>query len=235
MAYIYEHIRTRGFEAMHFEEHYVRLDALARRVFLSPFKPSREELQKMIAEKLRDEGFSPRTENAVCVRYYSDGELCIEPIELIYNHFSLRAISPQGYIYRTSGDLILENTSAKESLVELNRTMAQISDEGVAIWVDEQGEVLAIDGSSVVAIFEDGICFSRRGNGVEFERAFSAIERSRANVSRGAIMADELHRAKELLFIDFRGVTALHHFDSNRYMDIIAERVADTVAKEELR
>ena len=44
MAYIYEHIRTRGFEPLHFEEHFARLDALSRKLFLSPIAIEREEL-----------------------------------------------------------------------------------------------------------------------------------------------------------------------------------------------
>ena len=49
MAYIYEHIRTKGFEPMHFEEHYARLDALARKLFFAPLAIEREALQRMIA------------------------------------------------------------------------------------------------------------------------------------------------------------------------------------------
>lgn len=232
MAYIYEHIRTQGFEPINFEEYFVRLDALAHRLFLAPLAITREELRKMIAEELRKSGFSPRTSNAVCVRYYSNGDLCIEPLELLYNNFSLRALSPQGYICRTSGDLIIENTSAKEALIKLNREIAQISDEGAAIWVDEQGEVLAIDGSSVIAIFEDEICFSRRGSGVEFELVYTIATKIKANVSKGAIMVDDLRQAKELLYIDYRGITALRRFDTHRYMDIIAEKIATKVSEE---
>ena len=58
MAYIYEHIRTQGYEPLHFEEHFSRLDALAREFFLAPISISRKELQRVIGERLHKEGFS---------------------------------------------------------------------------------------------------------------------------------------------------------------------------------
>ena len=233
MAYIYEHIRTQGFEPLHFEEHYARLDALSRKLFLAPVGVAPEVLKRAVAQALQQGGYSPRTANAVYVRCSSDSEVSVEAVELLYNNFSLRALRPHGYLCRVSGDLIVENSSAKEALLELNRAMAQISDEGVAIWADEQGEVLAIDGASVVAVFEDEIRFSRRGEGVEFDLAYTTSAKIKRPISKGAIMVDELRDAKELLCIDYRGVTALHSFDSHRYMDIMAEKIAARVAEAE--
>ena len=233
MAYIYEHIRTQGFEPMHFEEHYTRLDALARSLFLAPLAVAREELQKRVAECLRSADCSPCVTNAVCVRYYADGKLEVEVAEMWYDSFSLRALRPQGYLCRVSGELLLQNTSAKEALIELNRTTAQMTDEGVAVWVDEQGEILAIDGVSVIAVFEDEIRFSRLGAGVEFELAYKVATAMKRNVTRCAIMADELLQVKELLCVDYRGVTAIAGYNGHFYMDILAEKIASKVAKEE--
>ena len=230
MAHIYEYIRTWGFEPLFFEEHYARLDALSRRLFLAPIGISPEALRQDIAKALQQGGCSPRTANVVYVRCDNDGNVSVESVELLYNKFSLRALHPQGYICRASGELLLENSSAKESLVELNRAIAQISDEGVAIWIDEQGELLAIDGAPVVAVFEDEIRFSRMGDGVEFDIAYSVAADIKRTTIKGAIMADELRNAKELFCVDYRGVTALHSFDSHRYMDIIAEKIAARVA-----
>ena len=233
MAYIYEYIRTRGFEPLYLEEHFARLDALSRRLFLTPLNTTREVLCREIANALLQSGASPRTMNAVCVRYSNDGEIGVDVEELLYNSFSLRALRPRGYLCRVSGDLILENNSAKESLVELNRAMAQISDEGVAVWCDEQGEVLAIDGSSVIAVFEDEIRFSRRGSGVEFDVAYAVSAGIKPLVSSGVIMVDDLRVAKEILCVDHRGVTALHSFNSHRYMDLIGEKIAARVAEKD--
>ena len=235
MAYIYEYIRTQGFEPIYLKEHFTRLDALSRRLFLAPLKVTQELLKQEIANVLLQGGCSSRTMNAVYVRCGSDGVVGVEVEELLYNHFSLRALRPRGYLCRVSGDLILENNSAKEALVELNRTMAQISEEGAAIWCDEQGEVLAIDGASVIAIFEDEVRFSRRGDGVEFDIAYAASEGVKPLISRGAVMVDDLRTAKEILCIDHRGVTALHSFDSHRYMDLIGAKIAARVADRELR
>lgn len=233
MAYIYEYIRTRGFEPLFFEEHFTRLDALSRRLFLTPIAVEPNALKQAIGKALQQGGCSPRTANAVCVQCSSDGEVEVKAVEILYNNFSLRAIRPKGYLCRVSGDLMVENTSAKAALVELNRVMAQVSDEGVALWVDEQGEVLAADGSSVIAVFEEEIRFSRRGGGVEFDIAYANATKLGRMVSKGAIMADDLRSAKELLCIDYRGVTALHSYDSHLYMDIVAAKIAQTVADAE--
>ncbi len=233
MAYIYEHIRTKGFEPMHFEEHYVRLDTLARRLFVCPFDVKREELKRQIAEVLRKEGFSAHTQNAVYVRYYSDGRLSVEGVDTLYSRFSLRAIRPHGYICRISGELLVENTSAKEAMLELNGAISQTLDGGVPIWVNEQGEVLAIDGSPVIAVFEDEIRFSRMGEGVEFDVAYATIGDIRRKITKEEIRVEQLCDVKELLCVDYRGVTALESFESHRYVDIIAERIAMKVADAE--
>lgn len=233
MAYIYEHIRTQGFEPMHFEEHYTRLEELARRLFLAPLTVEREELQRRIGECLRNGGYSSCNTNAVVVRYYATGKIEIEAVEMLYNSFSLRAIRPHGYICPLSGELLLENTSAKEAMLELNRTTAFASEQGVALWVNEQSEILAIDGASVIAIFENEIRFSSVGRGVEFEYAYNIAKSMKRNISREAICVEDLSKVKELFFIDYRGITALEEFGGHRYMDITAEKIATRVAEAE--
>ena len=229
MAYIYEHIRTQGFAPLHFEEHYARLEALSRRVFLAPLAIERSELQKRIGEQLRADGFSPNTANAVTVRCYSDGAVEIECVDILYNSFSLRALHPQAYLCRLSGNLLIENTSAKEAMLELNRTMGQIADEGVALWANELGELLAIDGSPVIAVFDDEIRFSRMGSGVEFDLAYNAVCKMGRNASKQEIRLEELAEAKELLYIDHRGISAVANYGTTVYMDIIAAKIADNI------
>lgn len=233
MAYIYEYIRTRGHEPIYFEEHYARLDALALTHYLEHLKVTREELRGKIAERLYQARFSSTVVNTVCVKYSPEGEVEVEPIEMIYNAFSLRALRPQAYICRVYGDILMDNTSAKDALLEFNRSTAEISNEGVAVWVNEQGEVTAIDGSSVVAVFDGEIRFSRMGSGVEFEVAYRATEKMKRNATKGAILIDELPKAKELLYIDYRGITALVGWDKRHYTDITAERIAKQVAESE--
>jgi hypothetical protein len=230
MAYIYEHIRTQGFEPMHFEEHFARLNALARKLLLAPLAIEREELQRRVAECLRNAGCSPRTTNAVYVQCYAGGDVKVEAVEMLYNTFSLRALRPNGYICRLSGEILLENSSAKEAVLELNYATHSVTEQGVPIWVDELGEVLAINGSPAIAVFENEICFSSAGAGVEFELAYNAAQKMKRNVSKRALRAEELPAVKELLYIDYRGITALEGFEYHRYMDITAERIAKEVA-----
>ena len=234
MAYIYEHIRTQGYVPIHFEEHYTRLDSLARTYFHEPLKATREEMRKAIAERLKEEQFSPKVMNVVCVRYFADGTFNVEAELMIYDIFSLRALHPQAHISQVYGTLLTDNTSAKEALVEFNQASAAISNEGVAIWATEQGEVIAIDGAPVIAIFEDEIKFSRIGQGVEFDLAYEVVSEMRHKVIRGEIRIEELAQAKELLYIDYRGITAVQALDNSTiYMDILAEKIAANIAERE--
>ena len=229
MAYIYEHIRTNGYEPLHLEEHIEHLkEAVVNQFGTIPSLPQ-EGLRKAIREALDRRRCSPHTMNAVVVRYHADAEVEVEAQEMIYSHFSLRAIRPECYLHRVSGDSITDNTSVKVALLEFLHS----SREGVAIWVDESNEVTAIDGQSVVAVFEDEIRFSQRGSGVEFDLAYNALSKGRRKVCKGAIRVEELYEAKELLAIGYEGVTAISHYDGVIYMDILAEKIASMVAEEE--
>lgn len=233
MAYIYEHIRTRGYEPLYLEEHYAYLEASAITHLHEPLKLSRKELLCAIEEALRSERFSPTVMNAVEVRYFNDGRLEVEPREILYNEFSLRALHPTAYICRASGDIILANTSAKEALIDFNRAATQNSERSVAIWVDDHDEVLAVDGAPVIAIFEDEVRFSRKGDGVEFDLAYNIASEMGLTVSKGAISIDDLNEAKELLFIGYEGLSAVGTYDANIYMDISAEMIASKIAEAE--
>ncbi|MBR0339708.1 MAG: hypothetical protein IIX40_05880 [Alistipes sp.] len=229
MAYIYEHIRTNGYEPLHLEEHIEHLkEAVVNQFGTIPSLPQ-EGLRKAIREALDRRRCSPHTMNAVVVRYHADAEVEVEAQKMIYSHFSLRAIRPECYLHRVSGDSITDNTSVKVALLEFLHS----SREGAAIWVDESNEVTAIDGQSVVAVFEDEIRFSQRGSGVEFDLAYNALSKGRRKVCKGAIRVEELYEAKELLAIGYEGVTAINHYDGVIYMDILAEKIASMVASEE--
>lgn len=233
MAYIYEHIRTKGYEPLHFEEHYARLDALARKLFLAPLAIEGAELRRMVSERLQKEGCSPKTINAVCVKYRDDESVEIEVEEMLYNSFALRALRPHGYICHISGELLIDNTSAKVAMLELNRSVGQIADSGVPIWIDDKGEILAIDGASVVAVFDSVIKFSRWGAGVEFDIAQEIGKKRNRKVVCDAVTEEDLTTAKEILFIDYRGVTVLDKYDRHHYADIVAENIAKQVALSE--
>ena len=233
MAYIYEYIRTQGHEPIHFEEHYARLDALSQRIFGRPVGVTPKALKESIADILRSEGYSSHTINCVYVRYYDNEKVELETVEIIYNTYSLRTIRPQGYICQLSGDILVENSSAKEAILELNRSTAQSSNSNVPIWVGEDGSILAIDGSPVVAVFDDEIRFSEVGRGVEFDIAMQKMATPRRKISKCAITLDDLLVAKEVIYIDYRGITALVGWNEHHYTDITAERIARTIAESE--
>lgn len=234
MAYIYEYIRTRGHEPLHFEKHYACLEELAATYFSESLKLSPQELRRAIAESLQSEKCSTTTMNVVYVQYYSDGTLKVKADWSIYSTFSLRALHPRSYLCRVSGNIITDNTSAKKSLIEFNQETALVAGKGVAIWANEHDEVVAIDGAAVIAVFEEEILFSQLGRGVEFDLAYEIVSKSKPNVSKGAIELKELQRAKELLYIDHRGLTAVQLlYDSTIYMDITAEKIASQIAEAE--
>lgn len=231
MAYIYEYIRTQGYEPLYFDEHYARLDALARNYFFAPLKLSCQALRQVIIEALREGKLSQSMMNVVYVRCFADGSVEVRADWLLYNSFSLRALHPHSYLCRMSGEYITSNTSVKDSLVEFNQTTALVANRGVAIWVNEQDEVVAIDGAPVIAVFEDEVRFLESGSGVEFELAYQVATKLKHNVVRGVVKVEDLPRAKELLYVDYRGVTALQQlYDSTLYMDITAEKIAAKVA-----
>lgn len=233
IPYIYEYIRCRGFAPLYMEQHLSRLEQLSHRLFLSGLGVERRELERRIEDALRKGGYSERHTNAVQVRRYVDGRVEVVCVDNYYDDFSLRAVRPQGYVSHLSGEVVLQPTSAKEAALALHRASAEISDEGVAVWLSDVGEVKAIDGGSVVAVFDDEIRFSQSGEGVEFEVAYSVVQGGRRRVCRGVVMHEDLRHAKELLYIDYRGVTALLACDGHHYMDIVAEHIARQVADSE--
>lgn len=233
IPYIYEYVRCRGFAPLYLEQHIARLDTLSRKLFLTECGLTREVLERDIAGVLRSEGYSANHTNAVQVCIYIDGRTEIRCVEMFYDDFSLRAVRPQGYICSLSGDMLLQPTSAKEATLSLCRATAEVSDEGVAVWVSDMGEVKAIDGGSVVAVFDDEIRFSQSGAGVEFELAYKALKGDKRVVRHGEILHSDIACAKELFYIDYRGVTALSACEGHRFMDIVAERVARQVADKE--
>ena len=233
MAYIYEHIRTQGYDPLHFEEHFSHLEATAIAHFNEPLKISREELRKAIKECLQSERFSPAVMNAVEVKYYPDGVLRIEAKELLYNTFSLRALHPQSYLCQVSGDALLDNTSAKSALIEFQHATSPTDIGSVAIWASESGEVLAIDGAAVVAVFDNEVRFSNIGDGVEFNLAFESAAKLKRNIVKAPICVEELENAKEVIFINYEGVSALHSYKSTLYMHLIAEKIAESIAERE--
>ena len=233
MAYIYEYIRTRGHEPLYFEEHYSYLEAGAIKHFREPLKPTHEELRCAIKAALQEARLSPTMMNAVEVLCFSDGGYEVKAQEIIYKAFSLRALHPYAYLCRVGGDILLDNTSAKEALVELNRTTAQASDRGVALWADEHDEVIAIDGLPVIAVFENEVRFSRKGDSVEFNLAYDVVSQMGRKASRGAITLNDLKRAKELLFIGHEGLSAVDHYESIVFMDVTAEKIASAIAQAE--
>lgn len=239
MLYIYETIRTRGFESRYLEEHYRRLEELAHRIVGSPLKISCERLRVEIAESLRRNNFSPTRNHAVIVRCHYSGNSDIEliPVEMLYDDFSVRAIRPrvgdtECVVKNTT---LLENCSVKEALLKMHRVkrLNLSGDNSVPMWTTEDGEVVAIDGSSVIAVFDDEIRFSACGDGVEFLLAYNAVVGSHRRVTKGAIMVAELNKAKELLVVDYRGITAIEGWNTHHYLNITAEWIASRVVEAE--
>ena len=115
------------------------------------------------------------------------------------------------------------------ALIDFERTISQDADEGVAIWVNDKKEVIAIDGADVVAVFDDKIIFSSHSNSIECEMVYERVAATRRDVLRGSIYEADLTRAKEVLGIDYRGIVTLESFDMVSYTDITAEKIASIV------
>ena len=231
MAYLYEYIRTRGVEPLYFERHFERFKALVEDNAIYPTTLSRKELLEDIRTALKRKGYSGDAVNAVCLKYdLSTAKTTIDIEEIFYKTFSVRAMRPKGEFLYTDGKPLVEQTSVRRAMCEYNRLMAQKSGDYVALWINSEGELYALDGASVVVVFDDEIRFSSLGSGVEFELAYKAMAKRSVKVSKGPITVEELAGAKEVLGIDHRGIVALEAIDSHYYMDVTARIIADEVA-----
>ena len=237
MAYIYEYIRTRGFEPLYFEEHYAHLEELARNILYTSLDIDRQELKKNIADTLYRNGFKPNTSHLVKVCYDTEKRVKIVTGEVLYDHFSARAIRPTiGCVERIAkGSTLLENCSVKDAMLELHFAQNAKLDNpnALTIWATEEGEVVAIDGSPIVAVFEDEIRFSPNGGGVEYNLVYKAAMEQFGSVTQAPLLLSELKEAKELLFVDCRGITAIDRWEEHHYMDLTAIVLASQVAKNE--
>lgn len=200
----------------------------------TPLTIGEEELRRRIESTLRFAGCASDHINAVQVRCYADGDVQVEAVEMLYDGFALRAMRPYAYLTGLAGETLLKDSSAKEAMVALNRAMGEAVDQGVAIWVDSDGEVVAIDGGAVVAVFDDEVRFSSAGEGVEFEYAYSVVKDERRRITRSAIKVEDLERATELLLLDYRGITAVSLCNERLYFDIYAEKMARQLSDSEL-
>lgn len=236
MAYIYEHIRTRGYEPIHFERHYAHLEDLAKRLLHTPLKVDRARLKGEIAESLRRNRFSERVANSVKVCFDGHEVTITGNEEMLYNDFAVRALRPTiGDIERVANhSSLLENCSAKEAMREWHYARNQQLDypNALTLWATNEDEVVAIDGSPVIAVFEDEIRFAECGSGVEFDLAYEVASELR-NTRRGPLHLSELIKAKELLIIDHRGITAIESWGDHLYMDITATRIATSISAKE--
>ena len=235
MAHIYEHIRTRGHEPLHFEEHFAQLEALSAKYFTEPISFPPQYVRESIISDAKRRHLSSTGMNCALVMLFHDGAIHIQTEWMMYDRFSLRALHPNCYPVCISGEIILDNTSVKEQLLGFQYVCTSEDNKNdVAIWHNEQGEVLAIDGAPVVAVFEDEIIFSNYGQSVEFDLAYELLSKGRSDVAKGVIKLENLSKAKELLFIDHRGVTAVNRlYGSTIYMDITAEKIATLIAEAE--
>ena len=236
MAYIYEHIRTRGFEPIHFERHYAHLEALAKHLLHAPLNVDRNTLKGEIADTLRRNRFSERVTNSVKVCFDGKQTSVMAIDDVLYNNFAVRAIRPTiGDIERvTKSSSLLENCSAKEAMREWHYARNQQLDypNALTLWATDEDEVVAIDGSPVIAVFDDEVLFSECGSSVEFDLAYEVTSPIR-NTRKGPILLSELAKAKELLIIDHRGITAIEGWGDHLYMDITASRIAASISVEE--
>lgn len=235
MAYIYEYIRTRGHEPLHFEKHFARLEALCAKYFTEPISFPSQYVRESIIADMEKRHRSTSGMNCALIRLFHDGAIHFQSEWTMYDKFSLRALRPNCYPICVSGEVLTDNTSVKELLIGFHHVCSDENHKNdVAIWHNEQGEVLAIDGAAAIAVFEEDIIFSNYGQGVEFDLAFELLTKSRNDVSKGVIKLEDLPKAKELLFIDHRGVTAVQRLDdSTIYMDITAEKIASLIAEAE--
>ena len=231
-AYIYQRFRTRGVNPLYPAYIFSEIEVLSEQIFGSRIFLGWEELMVKIATVIDSERLSQHAIHAVELRLYPSGETEIVTEKAFYlEPFPLRAIRPVAKPYRVTSDLLLAPTSARDALLDLCKSESALPSESIAMWIDHNNEITAIDGASVVAVTDDEVIFSQHGRGIEFDLAKSAMEKTSHHVVQGAIPYDNVRRYKEILYIDHRGVVALGSIEGHQLSNIIAERIVQEVKK----
>lgn len=144
----------------------------------------------------------------------------------LYRGYDLRTLRPDAVSLQydlPAGDA---PTSAREAVGQLVRTQVRLHGATSVVRCGSDGIAYTVDDAPLLAV---------RGRRVFISPAEASVERGlalRAVVGAGLEMVEapveraELARFDELLYVDYRGVTALAHCDGHPYMDILAGRIA---------
>lgn len=230
--YIYQRLRTQGVKPLYLSAAITTLERLSKAIFDEAILLDKTELEQQIANTILTERLSLHATHAVEVRLYPSHKVEIVTEDMLYlEPFPLRAIRPTARPYRISGDMLHHPTSARDALLNICRADNKLPSESIAMWVDHNNEITAIDGAPVIAVTDNEIRFSHVGHNIEFDIAERAMSKTSHKVVYGEIRYDEALNFKELLYIDHRGVVALADIEGHALSNIIAERIAKEVSK----
>lgn len=230
--YIYQRLRTQGARALYLAHAIKALEMWSEQIFGAAIQLDEEELKLKIAEYILTERLSQHATHAIEVRLYANKEVEVVGQETLYlEPFPLRAIRPVATPHYITSDLALAPTSARDALLDICRTQSKLPSESIAMWIDHNNEITAIDGSPVVAVTNKEVIISRLGRSVEIELVERALSKTLHRTRRDAILYDNIEQYKELLYIDHRGIVALASIEGRPLSNIVAERIAKEVKK----
>ena len=227
-SFVCRHVRTLGHRAILLDEHLEQLDIASYNLFgrasaLSDTTTTAE----AIASLLEHNGYSDKLSHIIMLRAYADGNYEIECIETsIYDTLTLRALRPIAVAIRAYDECATFPSSATLATALLHREQALRQGADVAITVDAEGRIGAIDGAEAVMVINGRLIFSSRATAPEYKLLMRCALNLGREIECREIEEKELLRADEVWFVDYRGITALASYGSRHYADIVAERLA---------
>lgn len=228
--FIFQRMRTKGHTLLHTDKYIDIVNRTSIELFGTKTTISTKELENCCKSLLLRGNYSPKATHIVELRIYENSKFSLQVVETsLYEGFQLRVIRPKAITTLLSGDIFKFPTSALSATNETLRKVASRK-EGVALCVDNDGNITNIDGANPVAVFGRRVVLSNNIESVETNMVIEALKRLRSeDFSVENINIDTLTSADEVFFADSRGITSVSEFNGRFYSDALAYAVTKNI------
>ena len=225
--YIYQRMRTKGNKIIYLPDHLKLINYGYEVLYGAPTPLTIEQIQRDCHTLLKQGGYSENATHIVELRYDSCDNYSLRVVETsLYKSFSVRAVRPKAHLCNIANLELNLPTSIAITANEMFCNMARRYNCDIPLCIDECGMVASIDGASPIIVKGKEIIFSRTVESVELDMVIQAMaEQNKYQITTSQIALEELINADELLYIDYRGVTAVGSFSESTYSDNIAHAI----------
>lgn len=225
--YIYQRMRTKGHQIPHISEHLELVNYAHNILFGAPTPLTAEQINNDCATLLKRGGYAESSTHIVELRYDGCQNYSLRVLETsLYKHFAVRAVRPNAHLFSISNLEIHLPTSVAITANELLCNMARRYDCDIPICIDECGMVTSIDGASPIIVRGKDIIISTTIESVELNMVIETLSKlSKYDLHIAPISIEEATNADELLYVDYRGVTAVKSLSEQYYSDNIAHTI----------